>query len=172
MNRLRLFLAVLIVSLPGAGYQALSAGATLTAEEEKESYQIYSTLLEDKDPHAEWAIVQHTKSVDICLRPAKEQESTYGPLIEDYAVKNKKGFALGPYFKLPAYTMAAPEEWTRSSRSKSFAAFSAVGFNKDLTRAAVCVWTGTGGTCQVLIKKDEIRQKDKNWRGNGCGWAA
>jgi hypothetical protein len=68
--------------------------------------------------------------------------------------------------------MVPPEAWTRGSRSRSFASFSAVGFNKDRTRAAVCVWIGSGGTCHVLIKKDDIWQIDKNWRGDGCGWSA
>jgi hypothetical protein len=168
---LRIFAAVLLISLPGAGYQPLSPTVTLSAEEEKESYLIYSTLLEDKGPRVqEWAIVQQTRTVEICLHPTKEQESIYGSLFEDYALKNKKGLTLGPYFKLPAYTMVPPEAWTRGSRS--IAAFSAVGFNKDRTRAAVCVWIGSGGTCHVLIKKDDIWQIDKNWRGDGCGWSA
>ena len=168
MSGFRIFVAVVLISLPGVCYQP----PVLTPEEEKESYLIYSTLLEDKGRVEEWAIVQHTRSVDICLHPTKEQESVYGSLFEDYARKNQKGFALGPYFKLPAYSMVSPEEWTRSSRSRSFAAFSVVGFNKDRTRAAVCVWTGSSGTCHVLIKKDDIWQIDKNWRGDGCGWAA
>jgi hypothetical protein len=150
-----------------------AAGAALTPDEEKESYQIYSTLLEENNPRAEeWAIVQHTKAFEMCTRPAKEQESVYGPLFDDYALKNKQGLALEPHFKLPAYTMVSPEESARSTRSRSFAIFSAVGFNADRTRAAVCFWAGSGGTCQVLTKKDDIWQKDKNWRGGGCFWAA
>lgn len=173
MNRLHLFVAVLLSSLPGAGYQAPSAGATLTAEEEKESYQIYSTLLEEQDSHAEWAIVQHTKAFDLCLHPSKEQESIYRPLLDDYAAKNKQGFVLGPYFNLPAYTVVKPEELGKNTRSRMFAVLSAIGFNRDHTRAAVCLWAGSGGgACHVLIKKDDIWQRDQNWRGDGCGWAA
>jgi hypothetical protein len=172
---LRLFAAVLLIGLPGAGYQS----SALTPEEEKESYQIYSTvlehLLEDQGPRVDaWTIIQHTRGFDIemCFRPTKEQESFYRPLFDDYALKNKDGFDLEPRFKLPAYTMIPPEEWGRGSRSRSIAAFSAVGFNHDLTQAAVCLWAHSSGKCYVLIKKNDLWQKDKNWRGGGCFWAA
>jgi hypothetical protein len=49
--------------------------------------------------------------------------------------------------------------------------FSAVGFNASRTHSAVCFRAGTGGTCYVLIKKDDTWQRDRDWH-TGCAWSA
>ena len=149
---------ILLVTLPGAGYQAES-------EEEKESYAIYSILLRLKEPGvSSWAIVQQTVHFNLCLRPTPDQESIYRSMLDDYVEKNKNKLVLEPKFDLPKYAFVERSEWTRSSHERSFAAFSAVGFNSARTRAAVCFWAGHSGTCNVLIKKDGVWQIDRDWR--------
>jgi hypothetical protein len=146
---------------------------TLGSEEEKESYDIYSTLLQIKDPKvAGWKIIQETRAFELCLKPAPDQDSIYRPIIDDYVLKNRKTLVLERKFKLPQYTLADPEEWTRSTNGRIFAVFSAVGFNPDRTRATVCFWAHSSGTCSILIKKEGTWQIDRDWHGDGCGWAA
>jgi len=147
--------------------------STLPPEEEKESYDIYSTLLRIKEPNVKaWMIVQQTRAFELCLKPALDQEPTYRPMIADYAQKNKTGFVLERKFELPEYTLVPPEAWTRSSALSAFAVVSAVGFNRGRTRAAVCLWGRDSGTCYFLIKKSDAWRIDLDWRGTGCGWAA
>ncbi len=145
----------------------------LPSEEEKESYDIWSTALRIKEPRVTaWTIVQQTRGFDLCLKPAPHQASTYGPMFDDYVEKNKKGFVLERKFKLPMYTLVPAEALTKGSALGTFAVVSAVGFNRGRTRAAVCLWGGNSGTCYVLINKGDLWQLDRDWRGNGCGWAA
>lgn len=107
----------------------------------------------------------------MCLKPAQDQESTYGPLFDDYSARNKKEFVLEPHFSLPVYYLA-PSWGTRGFDLRTFAVVSAVGFNRGRTRAAVCLWGRDSGTCYVLINKSDMWQLDQDWHGNGCGWAA
>jgi hypothetical protein len=146
--------------------------AAIRSEEEKESYDIYSTLLQIKDPKvAGWKIIQETRAFELCLKPAPDQDAIYRPIIDDYVLKNRKTLVLERKFKLPQYTLAAPEEWTRSINPR-ISVFSAVGFNPDRTHAAVCFWAHNGGTCSILIKAKGTWQIDRDWRGGRCGWAA
>jgi hypothetical protein len=163
------FAATLVVTLSSRGYQA----PKLQIEEEKDSYAIYSTMLRIKEPRvANWAIVQQTVDFKLCLTPVPDQESVYRQMLDDYAEKNKNRFDLERKFSVPNYTLVERSEWTRSSETRSFAVFSAVGFNPSRTRAAVCLWGGSYGTCYALIKKDGAWQIDRDWRGGSCTWAA
>src|SRR2546427_822574 len=75
----------------------------LTAAEERDSYEIYSMLLQTEMPPQwkiqGWAIRQDTQTnptfgvsdgnnLGVCLEPSQEQKSVYQPLIEDYVAKN------------------------------------------------------------------------------------
>jgi hypothetical protein len=67
---------------------------------------------------------------------------------DDYASKKEKTLVLERKFKLSEYTLIGEEDTGRE-----FAVFSAVGFNRDRTRALLC-WKGhTSGTCQSKVKK-------------------
>jgi hypothetical protein len=171
----------LLVTLSSGGYQSSGFAqnesqidvSKFLPEEEKESYDIWSTVLRIKEPRVTaWTIVQQTRGFGLCLKPAPDQESTYGPMFDDYAAKNKKGFVLERKFKLPVYTLVPPEAWTNGSALGPFAVVSAVGFNRGRTRAAVCLWGRNSGTCYVLLNRGDMWQLDGSWRGNGCGWAA
>ena len=172
--------ALLIAAFRGSAYQITTSKPektskellTLSSEEEKESYDIYSTVLQIKEPNVtDWTIIQATRSFEPCSKPTRDQDAIYRPMIDDYVVKNRKTLVLQRKFQLPKYTLAAPEEWTRSANGSIFAVFSAVGFNMDRTRAAVCFWAHNSGTCSILIKKKATWQIDRDWPG-GCGWAA
>jgi hypothetical protein len=117
-------------------------------------------------------IVQETRAFNLCLRPARDQERVYRSLIEDYSLKNSKPYLLDRKFNLPDYTLVTPAEWQRSTRDRIFAVFSAVGFNQDRTRAVVCYWLRSEGTCSVLIREGSTWRLDRDWHGNGCAWAA
>jgi hypothetical protein len=154
----------------------------LSPAEEAESYDIYSTLLQVTAPAvANWAIVRETRGFQMCLEPAGDQESIYRPMIDDYALKNKKTMVLQRKFKLSAYTLAGPEAWTSapsSSRNaptvtehRTVAVLSAVGFNRDRTRALICFWANTSGACHFMAKQESKWQIDRSWRGSACGWA-
>jgi hypothetical protein len=140
--------------------------------EEKESYEIYSAMLQVMHSNVmAWTIIKETRGFEFCLTPARDQDALYRPVLDDYIRKNKKTVALERKFSLANYVLADPEEWGRSTKGKIIAAFSVVGFNPDRTRAAVCYWADSGGTCSVLLKSDGAWQVDKGWRGDGCGWA-
>jgi hypothetical protein len=154
-------------------FLTLSSAAPLTPQEEKDSYEIYAAVLQAKEPKVKvWTIVQQTRDFALCLNSAADQEFIYRPMFDDYATKNKQSFLLGRKFNLPDYTLVPPEEWNSKPPRRSFAVFSAVGFNSDRTRAAVCFWSLTSGTCSLLIKNGDVWLIDKAWRGDACFWAA
>jgi hypothetical protein len=141
-------------------------------EQETDSYDVWSAALRIKDPGATaWAIVQQTWEFKMCLKPARDQESIYGPTFDDYAAKNRRQFILGRRFQLPLYTLVPVEAWTSGSGSGSIAIVSAVGFNRERTSAAVCLWSRNSGTCYLLTNKRGAWQIDGNLP-EGCGWAA
>jgi hypothetical protein len=152
----------------------------LSPEEERESYNIYSALLKMHSPPVnKWAIIQETRAWRLCLRspydPGRIYGPVYGPVFDDYDLKNKKTLILVQKFTLPSYTLVPPEEWREylsGSGTNTFAVFSAVGFNQDRTRAVVCFWAQSSGTCRILIKRDGAWKFDQDWKGGGCDWAA
>jgi hypothetical protein len=151
----------------------LVAALLLTLAIQKESYTIYTAMLRLKEPGVRnWAIVRHTVDFKLCIHPAPGQESIYRPMLDDYIDENQHKVDLERKFDLPNYTFVDRSEWTRSTPDRSFAVFSAVGFDPSRTRATVCLWANHSGTCYVLIKKDGTWQVDRDWHGGGCGWAA
>jgi hypothetical protein len=54
---------------------------------------------------ADWRIVRETRAFQMCLQPARDQDSIYRPMIDDYSLKNKKTVVLQRRFKLSAYTL-------------------------------------------------------------------
>ena len=147
----------------------------LTSAEEAESYDIYSTVLQVKGQGpgpavADWRIVRETRAFHMCLQPARDQDSIDRPMIDDYAVKNKKTVVLQRRFKLSAYTLVGPEAWA-DAQSSTLAVLSAVGFNRDRTRALLCFWANASGTCSFMVKQETRWQIDRSWRGSACGWA-
>jgi hypothetical protein len=146
--------------------------APASEPEKKESYEIYSTILQVMHPNVtDWTIINETRGFAFCSTPARDQDALYRPMLDGYILKNKKMVLLERKFKLANYVLVGPEEWTRSTNRKIIAAFSVVGFNPERTRAAVCFWADSSGTCSVLLKSDGAWQFDKGWRGDGCGWA-
>ena len=173
----------------------------LTATEEKDSYDIYSILLRTEMPPqwniTGWPIEQETQtypnfgemsSIGMCLQPQKAQESIYRALIDDYAAKNKKKLVLERKFDLAQYAVIGPADLKEiQGRSRVSDGFpfnasvifhvSAVGFNRDGTRALVYVghYCGSlcgGGTYHFLVKKDGRWQVDREYGGMSCGWAS
>jgi hypothetical protein len=176
-------------------------GLKLNAAEEKDSYEIYSMLLRTELPPqwniTGWAIEQETQtypnfggmsSVAECLQPSKNQESIYRPLIDGYVAKNKGKLALERKFDLPQYALIGPTEIkaiqqrSRAADGFPFNAFvifhvSAVGFNRDGTRALVHVGHNCGSLCggggyHFLMKKDGRWQVDREYGGMSCSWAS
>jgi hypothetical protein len=147
--------------------------APVSSAEEAESYDIYSGVLQVKEPTVgDWTIVRETRAFPMCLEPARDQDSIYRPVIDDYALNNKKTVVLQRKFKLSAYTLVGPEAWGPvNTRHRTFAVFSAVGFNRDRTRALVCFWAKDSGTCSFMVKQDTRWQIDRSWRGGVCYWA-
>jgi hypothetical protein len=145
----------------------------LSSSDEAESYDIYSAVLQEKGPGpavADWRIVRETRAFQMCLQPARDQDSIYRPMIDDYALKNKKTVVLQRKFKLSAYALVGPEAWA-SAQSSKLAVLSAVGFNRDRTRALLCFWANASGTCSFMVKQETRWQIDRSWRGTACGWA-
>ena len=161
---------------------SITEGETsLSPEDGAESYEIYSTVLKVKEPAVlEWTIVEETRPFQMCLEPARDQQ-IYRPMIDDYAFKNRKSLVLQRKFKLSAYTLATTEDWdkaysitrnpSKNTQHRTFAVFSAVGFNRDRTRALLCFWANSSGTCYFMVKQDGKWEIDRAWRGGGCGWA-
>jgi hypothetical protein len=106
--------------------QASPDQLTLTAQEEKDSYEIYSILLRKEMPPAwniaAWAITQEAQTFPsddttnprsgpaTCLQPPEDQRSIYFPLIEDYVARNKKKLTLKRKFDLPQFALVDPTE--------------------------------------------------------------
>ena len=140
-----------------------TAGSTsdlkLTAPDEKDSYEIYSMLVRTEMPGAKtegWAISQETQTFphdgqitfSVCIQPPQDQESIYRPVFDDYVAKNKKKLTLERKFDLPQYSLVGPADLKAiEQRSRVADGFplnapvifhvSAVGFNRDGTRALV-----------------------------------
>jgi hypothetical protein len=159
-----------------------AAETSLSPEDEAESYEIYSTVLKVNEPAVlEWTIVQETRAFQMCLEPAPDQQFIYRPMIDDYALKNRKSIGLQRKFKLSAYTFVTTEAWGKASsitrnppantQNRTFAVFSAVGFNRDRTRALLCLFANHSGTCYFTLKQEGKWEIDRAWRGGGCGWA-
>ena len=170
----------------------------LTAAEEKDSYEVYSMLLRTEMPTIEgWAIKQETQpfphdghiTFNVCVQPPQDQESIYRPVFDDYVTKNRKLFVLDRKFDLPQYALVGPadlkaiEQRTRVADGFPFNAsvifhVSAVGFNRDGTRALVyvghhCGSLCGGGTYHLLLKKDGRWQVDQEYRGAPfCLWVS
>jgi hypothetical protein len=182
--------------------QASANELRLNAAEEKDSYEIYSILLRTEMPVqwniTGWAIKQETQtfpnggsmgfSLNMCLQPTRDQEAIYLPLIEDYVAKNNKKPVLERKFDLPQYALIGPTEMQSIQRRSRVAAgfpfdatvifhVSAVGFNRDGTRALVYVGHDCGSLCggggyHRLVKKDGQWQDDRDYRGITCTWAS
>src|ERR1022692_806771 len=171
----------------------------VTAAEEKDSYEIYSILLRTELPSqwniTGWAIKQETQTFPHdgtitfsgCFQPPKDQASIYRPLIDDYVAKNRRLSVLERKFDLPQYALVGPadlkaiEQRSRVADGFPFNAsvifhVSAVGFNRDGTRALVyvghdCRSLCGGGTYHLLLKKDGRWQVDQEYRGAPfCLW--
>jgi hypothetical protein len=166
----------------------------LTAEEEMNSYDIYSILLPTEvRPEwkiAAWAITQQTRTfpnvgrfhnVSECLNLPRDQEPIYLPLIEDYVAKNNRKQTLERKFDLPQYALVDVGRTSGRASLPSAASVifevSAVGFNRERTRALVyvghhCGSLCGGGTYHLLVKKDGKWQVDRDYRGMSCLWAS
>jgi hypothetical protein len=203
MNRYIAFTVLLPLIRVAACQQGNSNELKLTAAEETDSYQIYSLLLRTEMPPqwkiTGWAIQQETRvfsafnptddgKFGVCLRPGKDQEAIYLPLIEDYAARNRKTLLLARKFDLPQYAlvdragMNASPGRPRVAEGLPFNTavifhVSAVGFNPDATRALVYVGHECGSLCgggqyHFLMKKDGRWQIDQEYRGASCSWAS
>ena len=102
--------------------------------------------------------------------------------------KTKKKLVLERKFDLPQYALIGPTEIRAiQERSRVAAGFpfnasvifhvSAVGFNRDGTRALVYVGHDCGSLCggggyHLLVKKDGQWQVDREYRGVTCVWGS
>jgi hypothetical protein len=173
-------MAALFIVL-GLGYQSPVSSTDqkpsdllkLNQEEAMDSYEIYSLLLRRWRPEIkDWRIVAETRAFTFCLKPTQEFTATYGVVLEDYALKNRRTFILERRFSIGDYTLATPQEWTDMQRHRVLAV-SAIGFNPDRTRAGACYAVGNNhansGMCMFLFKQDGIWKYDTDYRG-GCGF--
>src|SRR5579871_2757485 len=118
---------VIGLSLLAVSFDGISQQSAASTKEEEDVYDIYSTALKIKGPNAtEWTIVRETRGFKMCLKPAREQETIYQPIIDDYVLKNSATIVLQRKFKLPAYTLAGPEAFGQGNRT--VAVLSAIGF--------------------------------------------
>ena len=167
MSRSADLLIVLTLCLRGSCAQIPPSGA-----EDKEPYQIYSTLLQIMHPNVtEWIILNKTHDFAFCSTPAPDQDALYLPMLDDYTRKNKTTVPLERKFSLGNYLLVGDQQGAGNTKQDTATVFSAVGFNPERTRAAVCSWVFSSGGCSVLVKSDGTWRFDKGWRGNGCGWA-
>jgi hypothetical protein len=183
MSRLVLTFAVLLTTRSYA-YQS-PVPQVAGAAEEQDSYEIYSMLLRTEvGPEwkiTSWAITQQTQtfpsigsrhSVRQCLNVSRDQEAIYLPLIEDYVAKNNTKQTLERKFDLPEYSLVD------IGRTASIVfEVSAIGFNRDRTRALVYVGHHCGSLCgggayHLLVKKEGKWQVDREYRGMSCLWAS
>jgi hypothetical protein len=169
----------------------------LTVADEQDSYEIYSILLRTEvGPQwkiAVWAITHQTQTfpnsgsrpfhdVRECLSVSRDQKPIYLPLIEDYVAKNSTKQVLERKFDLPEYVLV---DFGRTSRRANpplastpiIFEVSAVGFNRDRTRALVYVGHHCGSLCgggryHLLVKKEDKWQVDGEYRGMSCGWSS
>jgi hypothetical protein len=116
----------------------------------------------------------------MCIRPAKDQESVYLSLAEEFERRNRVQYTLESRFDLPLYTLiprGTISTFLESHpRSAVVLEVSAIGYNEDRSRALVYVghYCGPlcgGGTYHMLAKKDGLWQLDTEFRGAPfCGW--
>jgi hypothetical protein len=165
----------------------------LTAAEEQDSYEIYSMLLRtEMGPQwkiVAWAIIRQTQTfpgggsthnVRQCINVPREQEAVYLPLVDNYTAKNNRKWVLERKFDLPQYELV--EFGQRAGRASPPAAsvtfdVSAVGFNRDRTRALVYVGHHCGNLCggggyHLLVKKEGKWQVDREYGGGSCIWVS
>jgi hypothetical protein len=145
-----------------------------------------------------WAIKQETQtfpnrgsvtfSLNSCLQPAKSQEAIYLPVIEDYIAKNNQKLVLERKFDLPQYALIGPtgvkliQQRYRVADGFPFNVtvifhVSAVGFNRDGTRALVYVGHDCGSLCggggyHRIVKRLGRWLDDRDYRGVTCVWAS
>jgi hypothetical protein len=188
--------ALVVAMLPAstrstAGEPPVPQSSDLSPEEAKDAYAIYSMLLPVEVPKewkiTEWAISQQTQTfpnmgefhnVRECLNFPRDQEAVYSPLIDDYMTKNNRAHTLGRNFDLPQYTLV--DFWRASGSTSAISVLfgvSAVGFNKERTRALVYVGHHCGSLCggggyHLLVKKDGRWQVDREFRGMSCLWVS
>ena len=81
--------ALLIAAFRGPAYQIPTSEPEktskeplkLSSEEEKESYDIYSTVLQIKEPNITgWMIVRETRGFELCSKPNRDQDAIYRQL--------------------------------------------------------------------------------------------
>jgi hypothetical protein len=173
-----------LFTFASAGYQSPTKAPTSNPEPagllklnpagETDAYEVYSAVLRDRKPIVEtWKIVHETKPFTFCLKPARDLVSTYRSVLDDYTMKNKSKLIPERKFDLSTYAMVSPEEWLGRTPSVDLATVSAVGFNRDRTRAGVCYSignsAGSSGTCLLLVKQDG-KWKDDWDNHEGCGF--
>jgi hypothetical protein len=174
--------------------QAPANAIDWTATEEKDSDEIYSMLLQTEFPQSkvtEWAITQQTQTfpgigsrsgdhVRECLNVPRVQESAYLPLIQDYIDKNRKPHILERKFSLSPYSLIeGRNSGTAGPLPGNSITFhvSAVGFNREGTRALVYVGHYCGSLCggggyHLLVKMFGVWSVDREFRGMSCRWVS
>jgi hypothetical protein len=168
----------------------------MTVAEEQDAYEIYSMLLRTEvGPEwkiAAWAITEQTQTFPVfgssnddhlrqCLSVSQDQKSIYQPLIQDYVAKNQRKLVLERKFDLPQYALVDFGRTSGRANPPGAASIvfevSAVGFNRDRTRALVYVGHHCGSLCgggryHLLVKNDGKWQVDREYRGMSCAWVS
>jgi hypothetical protein len=154
----------------GVCLRAFFAQVPASGPEDTEPYEIYSTVLQVMHPNVtEWMILNKTRGFAFCSTPARDQDALYRPMLDDYTRRNKTTVPLERKFNLANYLLVGDQQGAGKTKQDTATVFSAVGFNQERTRAAVCSWINSNGGCSVLVKSDGTWKFDKGWRGNGCG---
>ena len=181
-----LTLVLLLAVLTGTSQQRATAqvkeeGPVLPLEEDRAAYEIYSILLLS-EMHPSWQVTawlieeKTTRGpLGMCLNPREDQESTYRPVIEDFERRNEGKLLLKREFDLPAYTLVNAAN--KPQNAVLTFEVSAVGFNKDHTRALVYVAHHCGSLCgggmyHLMAKKNGKWEPDRNYGGPSCAWAS
>jgi hypothetical protein len=169
------------------------------AYEDKEAYEVYSTILPTEWPvraaKAKSLVIQtENRAYRMCLNPEGESAQAVGPAIAAYNELSKKTWLLQRSFELeiPYQLVAAvdleaffksdlkrggwPGFYQQYPDSGGYIELSAVGFNDDKTVAVLyighhCGMLCGGGQFHVLQKKDGKWQPLK-WQGTSCSWVS
>ncbi len=145
-------------------------------EEDPDAYSIYSVLLQAEGPPVKsWNIRNETDRgwLPMCVTPPPEQEAIYRPVIEQFETRNQHKLLLARHFDLPAYQLVSREDTILPVFEVS-----AVGFNREHTRALVyvahhCGNLCGGGTYHLMAKKNGKWEPDREFRGAPmCMWAS
>lgn len=171
---------------------------------DEEAYQVYAVMLPERWPwkhaKAEYLVIQSetrayepAKDVaDLCVELEGDSLEVFGSVLEDYVRANRqpkrlvraflinKAYYLLNRREILSFFAVGIEGWQdfygRYPRSGGYQWMSAVGFNKDKTRAIVHMDHSCGGRCgggeYYFLEKIDGNWKQVKVKGRTCLWVS